>query len=166
MGRIMLRRNRVSAATSLVVLGLLTLGGCVNPSAPGGSAAQAPPLAPGMARVWVLRQAADPSQGNIEAADPVVFANGAPIAGSKQGTVFFHDFAPGTYKLTVQAFGTPAKESDTVQLAAGMQSYVQIEAVPNWEEGSRVGGWSFAVLTVSPETAREYLPTMAYLGQR
>ena len=96
----------------------------------------------------------------------MVFANGAPIAESREGTAFFHDFPPGTYKLTVQAFGTPAKQSDTLQLSAGMQSYVQVEAVPNWEEGSRAGGWSFAVLTMAPETAQQYMPTVTYLGQR
>jgi hypothetical protein len=47
-----------------------------------------------------------------------------------------------------------------------MQSYVQIQAVPNWEEGSRVGGWSFAVLTMSPELAQQYLPTLTVVGQR
>ncbi|MBV9199493.1 MAG: hypothetical protein JO320_18520 [Alphaproteobacteria bacterium] len=161
----MVRRNRVLAAGSLGVLGLLALGGCANPSAPGGSPAQTPPLGAGMARIWVLRQT-DPEQGNFEAARPTVFANGAPLGESQEGTAFFHDLPPGTYKLTVQAFGTPAKQSDTVQLSAGMQSYVQIQAVPNWEEGSRVGGWSFAVLSMSPEVAQQYLPTMTFLGQR
>jgi len=60
----------------------------------------------------------------------------APITESTEGTAFFHDFSPGTYKLTVQAFGTPAGQGDTVQLSAGMQSYVQVQAVPNWEQGS------------------------------
>ena len=160
-----MRENRVPAATWFVGLGLLVLTGCANPTQPTAGQAQAPAIAPGMARVWVLRQA-DPPQGNIEAARPMVFGNGKPIAESKEGTAFFHDFPPGSYKMTVQAFGTPAKQSDTVQLSAGMQSYVQVEAVPNWEEGSRVGGWSFAVLAMSPELAQQYLPTMTYLGQR
>jgi hypothetical protein len=47
----------------------------------------------------------------------MVYANGAPLAQSAQGTVFFHDFQPGTYRLTVQPFGTPANVVDTVQLA-------------------------------------------------
>ena len=162
----MLHRNWAPAPTWVSLLGLLMIAGCApNPSAPAGSSSQAPPLGPGMARVWVLRQA-DPPQGNIEGARPMLFANGAPIAESREGTAFFRDFPPGTYKLTVQAFGTPAKQSDTVQLSAGMQSYVQVQAVPNWEEGSRAGGWSFAVLTMSPETAQQYIPTMTYLGQR
>jgi len=150
----MLHRNWAPAPTWVSLLGLLMIAGCApNPGAPAGSSSQAPPLGPGMARVWVLRQA-DPPQGNIEGARPMLFANGAPIAESREGTAFFRDFPPGTYKLTVQAFGTPAKQSDTVQLSAGMQSYVQVQAVPNWEEGSPVGGWSFAVLTMSPEIAQ------------
>lgn len=160
-----MRGNRLPTAAWFMGLVLLALTGCANPTQSTTGQAQVPALAPGMARVWVLRQA-DPPQGNIEGARPMVFANGAPLAESKEGTAYFHDFPPGTYKLTVQAFGTPAKQSDTVQLSPGMQSYVQIQAVPNWEEGSGVGGWSFAVLAMSPELAQQYLPTMTYLGQR
>lgn len=96
----------------------------------------------------------------------MVFANSVPLAESQEGTVYFHDLRPGTYKFRVQAFGTPAKESDTVQLAPGMQSYVQVQAVPNWEQGSSVGGWSFAVQTMSLELAQQYMPTLTNLGQR
>ena len=42
-----------------------------------------------------------------------------------------------------------------------------IQAVPNWEEGSPVGGWSFAMLSMSPKLPNnicQYLPTMTYLG--
>jgi hypothetical protein len=88
-----MRGNRVPAVAWFMGVGLLVLAGCANPAAPTGGQAQAPALAPGMARMWVLRQA-DPPQGNIEAAQPMVFANGAPIGESKEGTVFFHDFPP------------------------------------------------------------------------
>ena len=159
-----MHRNRLSLKKWLVPC-VLMMAGCAAPSPPTGSQAQAPAIAPGMARVWVLRQP-DPPQGNIEAARPMVFANGAPLAESQEGTAYFHDLRPGTYKFRVQAYGTPAKESDTVQLAPGMQSYVQVQAVPNWEQGSSVGGWSFAVLTMSPELAQQYLPTLNNLGQR
>lgn len=153
----------VMPAWALILLALLT--GCA--AEPGQTASQqpAPAIAPGMARVWVLRQA-DPPQGNIEAARPMIYANGAAIAESREGTVFFHDFPPGSYRFAVQAFGTPARQSDTVQLAPGMQSYLQVQAEPNWEQGSSVGGWSFAVLTMSPDVARQYLPSLINLGQR
>jgi hypothetical protein len=116
-----------------------------------------------MARVWFLWQA-DPPAGNLEAARPMVSANGAPIAESKEATAFFHDFPPGPYKFKVQAYGTPAGESDRLRLAPGVQTYLQVEAVPNWEEGSTAGGWSFAVLTMTPQLAQQYLPTMTNLG--
>jgi hypothetical protein len=54
---------------------------------------------------------------------------------------------------------------DTLQLAPGTESYVQVQAVPNWEIGS-AGGASFTVLSMSPQEAQSYLPTMTNLGQR
>jgi hypothetical protein len=160
----MMRSIREIAVASLGLC-LLMLAGCAPPSASTASQGQGPPLGPGMARVWFLRQA-DPPAGNLEAARPMVSANGAPIAESKEGTAFFHDFPPGPYKFKVQAFGTPAGESDRLQLAPGMQTYLQVQAVPNWEQGSTAGGWSFAVLTMTPQLAQQYLPTLTNLGQR
>ena len=89
-------------------LGLLVLAGCA--AQPGGTASQppVPALQPGMARVWVLRQPSSPG-GNVAASDPMVFVNGQPLAQSAQGTVFFHDFQPGTYRFTVQPYGTPSQ---------------------------------------------------------
>jgi hypothetical protein len=75
-------------------------------------------------------------------------------------------FPARSYKFRVQAYGTPAGESDRLQLAAGMQTYLQVQAVPNWEQGSSAGGWSFALLTMSPQLAQQYLPTMTNLGRR
>jgi hypothetical protein len=163
MGRIIMREYRLMAARWLC-LSLFVLAGCA--AQPAGTATQAPvpALQPGMARVWVLRQPSSPG-GNIAASDPMVFANGAPLAQSAQGTVFFHDVQPGTYRLTVQPYGTPSNFVDTLQLAPGMESYVQVEPVPNWELGS-VGGASFVVMTMSPAEAQAYLPTMTNLGQR
>jgi len=157
----MMRRFRLLAP---LWLGLLVLAGCA--AQPGGTASQAPvpALQPNMARVWVLRQPSAPG-GNVAASDPMVYANGAPVAQSAQGTVFFHDFQPGTYRFTVQAYGTPTNVVDTLQLASGTETYVQVQAVPNWEIGS-AGGASFTVLNMSPQEAQSYLPTMTNLGQR
>ncbi len=145
-----------------VWLCLLVLAGCVPQST---QTVSAPPLQPQMARVWVLRQP-DPTGGNIFAADPTVFANGAPLGQSKEGTAFFHDFQPGPYKFTVQPYGTPTSQHTTLQLAPGTTRYLQVEWVGNWEEGSRAGGASFAVLAMSPELGRQFLPILTDLGQR
>jgi len=159
-----MRKSRRSAPISCW-LGFLVLAGCA--AQPTRTASQAPvaALQPAMARVWVLRQPNSPG-GNIAASDPMVYVNGAPLARSAQGTAFFHDFQPGTYQFTVQPYGTPANLVDTLQLAPGTQSYVQVQAVPNWEMGSTAGGASFAVLTMSPQDAQPYLQTMTNLGQR
>jgi hypothetical protein len=119
-------------------LGLLALADCAPQPTGTAPLASAPTLPPDMARLWVLRQPSAPG-GNLAAADPMVYANGAPLAQSAQGTVFLHDFQPGTYRLTVQPYGTPANLVDTLQLAPGTQAYVQVQAVPNWEQGSTAG---------------------------
>lgn len=129
--------------------------------------APAAPLAPGMARVWFLRQA-DPSGGNIYASQPIVYIDRAPLVEITQGTAFFHDFSPGRYRLSAQAVGgaTYAGQHDILHLDPGTEIYVQVIAVGNWELGSPVGGYSFAVLPMSPDLAKRYLLTLTDLGQR
>jgi hypothetical protein len=153
-----------SGSWAAVCLGVLLLFGCAQErTEQSWQGAEIPPLAPGMARVWVLRM---PSQaGVVTGADPLVYANGQPLAKSTLNTVYYHDFAPGSYRFTVQAYGTPANLVDTLQLAPGMTAYVQVQAVPNWQMGSNVGGASFAVLTMSQQEALPYFKTMRYLGE-
>jgi len=143
---------------------VLALGSCA-PQPTATSQAKVPAVGPGRARVWFFRQA-DPTGGNVFAGTPIVYANGAPIGDVAQGTAFFHDFAPGKYRFTVQPFGTPTREHDTLQLVPGTQSYVQVQWEANWEANRTGGGSSFTVLTSSPEVAQQYLPTLTNLGQR
>jgi hypothetical protein len=160
----MMLRRRVTAVIWFG-FGLLALAGCTPQSQTATSQPQVAALGPGMARVWFFRQA-DPPGGNIYGADPIVYANGAAVGSIEQGTAFFHDFPPGKYRFTVQPFGTPSREHDTLQLASGMQTYVQVQWEPNWEAGHTGGGSSFTVETSSPEVAQQYLPTLTNLGQR
>jgi len=125
----MMRQNQNLALVAFC-LGLLLLAGCAAQATRTAPQAPVPALQPNMARVWVLRQPSAPG-GNVAAADPMVYVNGAALARSAQGTVFFHDFQPGTYRFTVQPYGTPAHLVDTLQLAPETQSYVQVQAVPN-----------------------------------
>ncbi|MGH7064070.1 MAG: hypothetical protein ACREET_08320 [Stellaceae bacterium] len=159
----MRRSRRTMAKGCGLAIAVLVLAGCAAPAPQ--TASPTPAITSGMARLWVLRQASPPG-GNVDAADPVVYANSVPLAPAKEGTAYFHDFVPGTYRLTVQAYGTPTGRGDTVQLAPGMQSYVQVMGVPNWQVGSSAGGGSFQVLAMEPQTAQQYLPTVADLGQR
>src|SRR5205823_11987363 len=144
---------------------LLALAGCTPQGNVATPQAQIPPVEPGMARVWFFRQM-DPVSGNVEAARPIIYANGAPVGQIEQGTIFFHNFPPGKYRFTVQPFGTPTREHDTLQLTPGTQAYVQVQWEPNWEANRTGAGSSFTILTSSPEVAQQYLPTLTNLGQR
>jgi hypothetical protein len=145
-------------------LGLLVLAGCA--AQPGGTASQAsvPALQPNMARVWVLRS---PSLGSVTTgADPMIYANGAAVAQSAQGTVFFHDVEPGTYRLTVQSYGIPTNQVDTLRLAPGTEAYVQVVAEPNYYAGSSAGGVNFAIMTMAPQEAQASMESLTNIGQR
>ena len=127
---------------------------------------QVPALAPGMARVWFLRPAGS-LNGNVWAASPEIYANGARVGDIPAGAEFYRDFRSGTYRFTVQAYGLPTGAADTVQLAAGMETYLEIQWVGSWEEGYSEAGWGFApntfgILTMSPQLAQAYLPTLTY----
>jgi len=145
------------------ILIALLLAGC----APETPRATTPPLAPGLARVWFLRQS-DPTGGNIYASQPIVYVDRTPLVTIQQGTAFFRDFSPGRYRLSAQAVGgaTYAGQHDILHLDPGTETYVQVIAVGNWELGSPVGGYSFAVLPMSPNLAKQYLETLTDLGQR
>ena len=147
------------------VLTALLLAGCAT--APDTPHPVAPAPAPGVARVWFLRQT-DPAGGNIYASQPIVYVDRTPLVTIQQGTAFYHDFAPGRYRLSAQAVGgaTYAGQHDILHLEPGTETYVQVIAVGNWELGSPVGGYSFAVLPMSPDVAKQYLLTLTDLGQR
>lgn len=120
---------------------------------------------PAAARVWFLR----PSGSNSAAygASPMIYANGTPIGQIPENSSFYRDLPPGTYRFTVQPYGSPNHVGDTVQLAPGNQTYLEVQWVPTWEEGYSTGGQhSFFVLNMSPQIAQEWLASLTYLGQR
>jgi hypothetical protein len=130
---------------------------------------QVPALAPGMARVWFLRPAGS-LNGNVWASSPEIYANGAAIGDIPPGAEFYRDFRPGTYRFTVQPYGLPTGAADAVQLAPGMETYLEIQWVGSWGEGYPEACWGFApntfgILTMSPQLAEAYIPTLTYRPQ-
>jgi hypothetical protein len=158
--------------SSLLVLSVVTLTDCAPQATVTSSQAQIPALAPGTARVWFLRGWDAPSgQGYVFGATPIVFANDASVGDLPVGSSFFRDFPPGTYRFTVQPFGLPTPQAITVQLAAGTQTYLQAQWIASWQAGYPEADFSFApntfaMLTMWPQVAQAYLPTLTYLGQR
>src|SRR5947209_5964441 len=109
------------AIPMLLGLCLVVLAACAQGTTAAAQETPASPLEPGTARVWFLRPSSSPN-GNVEAAAPELFANGAPIGNIPAGSEFYRDFAPGTYSFTVQPYGLPTGQADTIQLAAGTQT--------------------------------------------
>jgi hypothetical protein len=128
------------------------------------------PAAPsGMARVWFLRPAGS-LNGNVWAAAPEVYANGAPIGDIPAGSKFYRDFRPGTYSFTVQPYGLPTGQADTVQLAPGSETYLEVQWIASWQQGYPEAGWGFApntfgILAMSPQLAQTHLPSLTYHPQ-
>ena len=164
----MITRGALRSALAGVCLQALT----VLASAPAFAAdiPQSQPVATDQARVWFLRSAGS-LNGNVWAAEPEIYANGAPIGDIPVGSEFYRDLRPGTYRFTVQSYGgLPTGASDTVYLAPGTQTYLKIEWLGSWEEGYPEAGYSFApntfgILTMSPQLAQAYLPTLTYHQQ-
>jgi hypothetical protein len=130
---------------------------------------QASTLPSGMARVWFLRPAGS-LNGNVWAAAPEIYANGAAIGDIPAGSEFYRDFRPGTYSFTVQPYGLPTGQAEVVQLAPGTQTYLEVQWIGSWEEGYPEAGWGFApntfgVLTMSPQLAQAYLPSLTFHPQ-
>jgi hypothetical protein len=153
----------------LLGLGLVMIANLALQAAAAAAEAPAVPLAPGMARVWFLRPAGS-LNGNVWAAEPEVYANGARVGDIPAGTEFYRDFRPGTYRFKVQPYGLPTGAADTVQLVPGTQTYLEIQWLASWEEGSPEAGFGFApntfgILTMSPQLAQAYLPTLTYHPQ-
>lgn len=160
------------AVPVLLVACILVLADCTPQAKVTTSQAQIPAIAAGTARVWFLRGWDAPSgQTYVYAASPIVFANGAAVGDLPVGSSFFRDFSPGTYTFTVQPYGLPTPQATTLELAAGTQSYLQAQWIASWQVGYPEADFSFApntfaILTMSPQVAQAYLPTLSYLGQR
>lgn len=166
-----MKRSILARPTLLgLCLFALTASGAMTTAVAAEAQAQAPAIRSGMARVWFLR-AQDSPRGNVQAAAPTIFANGAPIGNLPVNSKFSRDFAPGTYQFTVQAYGLPTPQATTLQLAPGTEAFLQVQWAASWQQGYPEAGWGFApntfiITTMSPQVAQAYLPTLAYRGER
>jgi hypothetical protein len=156
-----------TVTAALLGLCLLASGGAASPAA-AAATTLVPPLASGMARVWFLRPSGEWIT-YIGAADPTICANGTTVGRIAEHTDFFRDFAPGTYRFTVQPYGEPTGQSTTLGLTPGSQTYLEVQWASRWELGYASSGQgpedhAFAIWQMTPELARIYLPSLTYRG--
>ena len=138
---------------------LLVLLACAPPGSEPMAGAQIPALAPGMARVWLLRDK-DPHE---QRGEPIIYANGQPIGRSRSGTAFFRDFPPGSYAFTVQSYDIQTGQQVSLQLTAGAQAYLDIGWGESWHHGA-AGGETFYVQEFSPELGQAALRALRFVG--
>ena len=65
----------------------------------------------------------------------MISVNGAAIGAIPPDSDFYRDFTPGTYSFSVEPYGTPTGDADTVQLLPGSQTYLNVQWVQTWEIG-------------------------------
>lgn len=140
------------------VMSLVVLGGLLAPAF-AATPEQAPPVPAGQSRVWFARQLLP---GSIQTA-PQVYVNGAPIAISAQGTVFYRDFTPGKYKFRVENCLKQANTGQNMRLRPNAQYLLEITQDDN-------GAWDCYPPQVSylrqvpPQEAPNLLAALTYLG--
>jgi hypothetical protein len=146
------------ALCAAVVLCLVTLGGSSG-AALAADPNQASPVSAGQSRVWFLRQLLP---GTI-VTPPMIYVNGAPIARSDQGTVFYRDFTPGQYAFTVENCLPQQGSGQTVNLQPNAQYAIEVQQDDN-------GAWDCTPQQVSylrqmPPNQVPYLfAPLTYLG--
>ena len=155
----MIIRNYCLIGPALAGFCLLGSPACAPQPGQSISQAQIPAIAPGMARVWFMRDT-DPQE---QQGTPIIYVNGQSVGRSEPGTAFFHDFPPGAYGFKVQSYGIPIGYKDKLKLAPGQQVYLEVQWGGSWLEGT-AGGDAFYVRTLSPELGQAYLSSMRYLG--
>jgi hypothetical protein len=102
----------------------------------------------------------------------VIYADGAPVAAIPIETAFYRDFAPGTYRFTVQTNGLPTPQATSLQLAPGTEYFLDVDWVANWTLGypAIAGGYqnaeTFGIIPMGAQVAQAYLPTLHYLGEQ
>ena len=62
----------------------------------------------------------------------MIYVNGAPMTPSMPGTIFYRDFAPGTYTFTVDSCGTDTNQFPTVQLGPGAQYEFEVQSLESF----------------------------------
>jgi hypothetical protein len=136
----------------IAIAGTVNLGLAASPG-------QAPPIPTGQARLWFLRSLNPGTAMNA----PMLYANGAPLAISSQGTAFYRDFAPGTYMIAVDNCQPGAQRSLTVPLDAGNDFALQVQQD---DFGSLNCGPTFYLSVPSAEIVSSVFAPLEYLGQR
>lgn len=147
------RAARAAVAVTLLMLAACSdnsfFAGPANILLPGAVAnAPLPPPAPGTARLIFFRNV--DYQG--DSAMPMISLNGSPTGKTENGTMFYRDVAPGTYRVTALPSLPFQNQFPTIAVQAGDLKYIQIGTLPNMADLSPERSFedTFIVSVVDP----------------
>jgi hypothetical protein len=93
----------------------------------------------------------------------MIFVNGAPLASSQPGTIFFRDFAPGSYAFAVEACTHDFNQVATPILTPGSETYLEIQSLSSFGAPDCIDD-TFYVRAIPAERAQRYFLQLTYLG--
>jgi hypothetical protein len=161
----MVRRNRIARPPRWLrwASGLLLIAaGCAQPLV---TAAAAPQIPAGAARIWFYKGYEPPGYLAQATLIPTIVANGAYVGQAPPGTVFYRDVPPGHYDITIpDSFGFNG--SAHFDLAAGQQAFVKIVFWKTGHDSPRAQTQGFSARLVSRQTAVAEIPSLAAKGEQ
>jgi hypothetical protein len=160
--------NRNLLVAAALAVAVLTLPGVLGLPARAGLPAMQPtaaavaPVPAGLARVWFYRQF-QPSEGMRT---PMIFVNGAPVAASVPGTLFYRDLAPGTYTFAVETCTEDTNQASTLTLPPGSETDLEVQSLSSLHSWGCLKDDTFYIRPIPANRAQLYRPQLAYLGAR
>jgi hypothetical protein len=123
-----------------------------------------PPIPPGQARIWIYSGSQPTSPFNYPHMEAVTL-NGATVGYEQLGGGFYRNVAPGYYVIAAPSFvALDPSQSATVDLAAGQEAYLKLDAL-GWPNG---GGENmvieYYVRLMPPQIARTAIAQLAFSG--
>ena len=123
-----------------------------------------PPIPPGQARIWIYSGSQPTSPFNYPHMEAVTL-NGVNLGYEQLGQGFYRNVAPGHYVIAAPSFlALDPSQSATVDLAAGQEAYLKLDAL-GWPNG---GGENmvveYYVRLMPPQIARTAIAQLAFSG--
>ena len=131
---------------------------------PARSSVVVPPIPSGQARVWIYR-GSQPTAPFEHRGVEAVTLNGVNVGYEQLGGGFYRNVAPGHYVIAAPSFlALDPSQSATVDLAAGQEAYLKLDAL-GWPNG---GGENmvveYYVRLMPPQIARTAIAQLAFLS--
>lgn len=142
------------AAISLSLVGLLAV--------PAVAAVQGPPIPPGAARVWFMREL----EPGTNMYSPQVYADGVAIGQSSQSTMFYRDVPAGTHMFAVENCVPEPGSERTLNLAPRQEVSLQITALQGYTPWHCSPSDAYYLSPVPAQMQQYYLARLSNLGAR